>query len=81
MCPLYLGQIFKGDDGYVKSLTASKGELEVYAWKHSSVKPLLTSTLQLGPTVPGEVMEHPFQLEKTLDDVFVRVWVSSNAPD
>ena len=70
------GALFQGTDGYDIDTFASTGELEIFAWKHISVKPFLTSFLHLGPSVPVEVMEQPFQKERTLDDMFVRVWVS-----
>lgn len=68
-----LDMLFDGADGYTINTEAYAGNVEIFAWKMTSLHPSLLETGHVGVGVLNEQLSLP--LIYSIEEMIVKVWV------
>ncbi|XP_060576605.1 uncharacterized protein LOC132733893 [Ruditapes philippinarum] len=68
--------IYAGGDGYAVNFAAKEGDLEMYAWKSTSMNEQEYSQTSLCPDDPSETFEVPYR--NIVQNPLTRAWARSN---
>ena len=68
--------VFAGTDGWNFNVSVDGGDLDLYAWKYSTLTPNLTSTLMLGQNISSFALQDNAAFTgNTAGGQYVKAWV------